>query len=101
MPIETVPVVHGVKTCHLAVARYFRDDRGGGDGGTAPVALWNRLMRKVQTRHAETVHDGVVAGWRQRFYGTADRVERRPMNVEAVDIGDRGHGYRPGGSRDN
>src|SRR5262245_6048642 len=51
--IESVARITSVELQHAAVARDLGDDRRGGDGGAAPVAVQHAALRHRQIGHAK------------------------------------------------
>lgn len=94
----TVAVVGLVQVAHESVARDLGDDRGRRDGGARRIAADDPALGHGQLRNAEGVDEHEIGQRRQLEDGAAHGVERRPMNVAAIDVGRRtvGDGPRTG-----
>ena len=94
--IEPVARIAAVEVEHLAVPRDLGDDRRGGNGRAAPVAVQHTALRHRQIRDAERVDQHDVGQRRELQHGTLHRAQRRLMDVDAVDFGRVGLADGPG-----
>ena len=54
---EAIARVGGIERDHQAVARYFGEDGGGGDGGGARIALDEVALRHGRVRQRQAVNE--------------------------------------------
>ena len=74
---------------HEPVTRDLGDDRGGRDRGAAPVAADHGAMRACAARDAEAVGHAHVRLGVERAESPTERVQVRPVQAAAVDLGRR------------
>ena len=72
--IVAVARIGGVVRQHLAIARHLGDDRRGGNGAAAAIAVQHAALRDQQVGNAERVDEHEVRQRRERQHGAAHRL---------------------------
>ena len=92
VPVARVVLVLGH---HLPIAGHLGDDGRGSDRRAAPIAVQHAALSDVEIGDAEGVDEHRVGQRRDREHGAPHRLERRPMDVQRVDLGGLDEGHRP------
>ena len=79
---EAVIGMPGIQGHHLRIPGDLGQDRGGGDGRMASIALDHGLARQAMARQAVAVHQQVFGCWRQAINGAAHRQMGGMVDVE-------------------
>ena len=87
---EAIPGIGAIERLHHAVALGLGDDRSGGDGEVDAVALVERILRDFDAVHGTCIHQHVLRAPRQRLDGAPHRKQRSMIDIETVDLLDRG-----------
>ena len=93
---EPVVRVQGVEASHHAVADDLRDDRRGGDGGTASISVDDGAVRRRTRPEPEAVDEARIGGRVQIGENSAQACKIRA--VETVPV-DRANGHYPDADR--
>src|SRR5258706_9816841 len=85
-----------VELDHFGVARGLREDRGGRDGGDELVAAHDRAAPQPGLGNVQSVDADLVGLDRQQLERAPHREERRPQDIDAIDLRDARGGHGPG-----
>ena len=92
---EAVARVGGVELAHHRVARGLREDRRRRDGEAQRVAFDDALLRDRHVLQAPRVDEEMLRRHDEAFDGALHREEPGPVDVDGVDLLDRGDADRP------
>src|SRR5687768_2576820 len=86
VPLETVARVLILVLAHACIALGFREDRSGGDGQAALVALDDARLLDRHLVQLTRVDQQVLGGHVQRLDGAPHRRDSGPIDVQLVDF---------------